>query len=399
LERAKKKMKYLIIGNGVAGIEAALSIRKSDPQGEITVISESKNLFYYRPKLIDCLAGEVSLDQFTIYNKEFYEKNNITNVLGTKITKIIPGKNIIISENGTEYGYDKLLLATGANCFVPPIRGVNKKGVFVLREVEDVDGIREYCQDIENIVVMGGGFLGLEAAYSLTKLGKRVTVIEVFDMLLPRQLDKEAAALLRKLLEEKGLSFVLPDLVLAIEGENPAGSVGKVQNVILKSGKQVKAGAVVICTGIRGRDRLAREAKIKVEKGIVINDYMQTSIENVYCAGDPAQHHGKLYGLWAAAKEQGKIAGLNMAGIPTKYAGTLSSGTLKITGIVVYSAGDFDAVDAQIFVSKEKNIYRKLLLKNNRPVGAIVVGDSESAKTASRVFEGKAPPEEFKKYF
>lgn len=386
-------MKYLIIGNGVAGTEGALAIRKNDPFAEITIISESKNLFYYRPKLIDYLAGEVSLDKFTIYKNEFYEKKNIKNILGTKIVKIIPDENVVVSENGTKYGYDRLLIATGADCFIPPINGVNKRGVFDFRGVKDADNIKEYCKDITDLVVIGGGLLGLETAYSLRKLGKKVTVIEVFDRLLPRQLDNEAAALLRKLLEQKGLSFVLPDIVLAIEGED------KVENVVLKSGRQIRANAAIICAGIRGRDGLAREANIRIEKGIVVNDYMQTSIENIYCAGDPAEHNGKLYGLWPPAKEQGRIAGLNMAGVTTQYRGTVCSSALKITGIDVYSAGDFNARDTEVLLSKNQNAYRKFVLKNNKPIGAIAVGDSEAVRAALMVFGSKAAPEEFKKYF
>lgn len=386
-------MRYLIIGNGVAGIEAALAIRKNDPFGKLAIISESKHLFYYRPKLIDYLAGEVTLDQFTIYKNEFYEKKNLKNILGTKIVKIIPDENTAVSENGTEYEYDKLLIATGADCFMPPINGLDKRGVFAFRGVRDADNIKEFCKDVTDLVVIGGGLLGLETAYSSRRLGKRVIVLEVFDRLLPRQLDNKAAALLRSLLEKRGLSFVLPAIVVAIQGEN------KVENVVLKSGEKIKASAVIVCTGIRGRDALAKGADIKIEKGIVVNDYMQTSIENIYCAGDPAEHHGQLYGLWPVAKQQGEAAGLNMAGVPTQYRGTVSSSALKITGIAVYSAGDFDARDTEVLLSENQDTYRKLVLKNERPIGAIVVGDPETVGAAERVFEGRSAPEEFKKYF
>jgi nitrite reductase (NADH) large subunit len=386
-------MKYLIIGNGVAGTEAALAIRERDSDGEITVISESENLFYYRPKLIDYLAGEVTLETFTIHKDEFYEKQNIENVLGTKVVKIIPDKSVAVSESGTKYGYDKLLIATGADCLIPPVEGINKTGVFDFRGVKDADSIREYCKDVTDVVVLGGGLLGLETAYSLRKSGKTVTVIEIFDRLLPKQLDNEGAGLLKRLLEDKGLSFVLPASVLAIEGKD------KVENVVLRSGQQIRAGAVVICTGIRARVKLAKEANITVGKGIVINNHMQTSTENIYCAGDPAEHNGRLYGLWNPAREQGKIAGFNMAGVPSQYRGTVDSSTLKITGIEVYSAGDFDAEDAEVLISKNQNMYRKFVLSDDRPVGAIVVGDSVAIKAAASVFEGKAAIEEFKKHF
>jgi nitrite reductase (NADH) large subunit len=218
-------------------------------------------------------------------------------------------------------------------------------------------------------------------------------VIEIFDRLLPKQLDNEGAGLLKRLLEDKGLSFVLPASVLAIEGKD------KVENVVLRSGQQIRAGAVVICTGIRARVKLAKEANITVGKGIVINNHMQTSTENIYCAGDPAEHNGRLYGLWNPAREQGKIAGFNMAGVPSQYRGTVDSSTLKITGIEVYSAGDFDAEDAEVLISKNQNVYRKFVLSDDRPVGAIVVGDSVAIKAAASVFEGKAAIEEFKKHF
>ena len=386
-------MKYLIIGNGVAGTEAALAIRKNDSDGEITIISQSEHLFYYRPRLIDYLAGEMSLDKFTVYKSQFYGRMNIKNVLRTQIVKIAPHENSVISKDGNRYGYDKLLLATGADCFVPLIDGVNKKGVFSLRGVEDADRIRGYCQDISDVVIIGGGLLGLETANSLRKLGKKVTVIEVFDRLLPKQLDYEGADLLKNLLEEKGLSFVFPDMVVAVQGEN------RVENVVLKSGNQLRAGAVVICAGIRGRDKLAREANIEVEKGIVVNDTMQTSKEDIYCAGDPIEHDGKLYGLWPPAKEQGRIAGLNMVGVSTKYQGTVCSSTLKVTGIDLYSAGDFNSEDGEVLLSKDRNSYRKFVLRNNQAIGAIVVGDQEAISVVSDVFEGNTSPEEFKKYF
>jgi nitrite reductase (NADH) large subunit len=386
-------MKYLIIGNGIAGTEAALAIRKNDPDGEISIISQSQHLFYYRPRLIDYLADEIPLDRFTVYKSEFYDKMNIRNILGTKIEKINTREKKAISGEGSEFEYDKLLLATGADCFVPRIDGVDKKGVFSLRGVFDADNIKAYCKDITDVVLVGGGLLGLEVAFSLTKLGLKVTCVEFFDRLLPRQLDQEGAGLLKRLLEEKGLSFVFPDSVAAIEGE------GKVGGVVLRSGKQLKADAVIICAGIRVRDKLAREAGIEVSKGIVVDDHMRTSVDNISAAGDAIQHQGRLYGLWPAAKEQGRIAGLNMAGVSTRYKGTVPSSTLKVTGIDLYSAGDFDSEEGEALTSKEDGVYRKFVFTDSKPVGAIVLGDPQAIRAASEVFEGKAAPEEFKMYF
>jgi nitrite reductase (NADH) large subunit len=223
-------------------------------------------------------------------------------------------------------------------------------------------------------------------------LGKNVVVVEFAGRLLPRQLDKEGAEILKRLLEEKGLSFVLADTVTKIEGE------GKVEKVILKSGKNIKAEAVIISSGIRGRDKLAQEANIKINKGIVVDDFLQTSIENIYCAGDPLEHNGKLYGLWPAAREQGRVAGLNMAKVGTKYSGTMISCFLKVTGIELYSAGDFSLENAEVFSLKEKNVYKKFLFKDSQPIGTIVLGDQKAINMASAVFAGKKTAEEFKKY-
>ncbi|MBL7092445.1 NAD(P)/FAD-dependent oxidoreductase [candidate division KSB1 bacterium] len=386
-------MKYLIIGNGVAGDEASIMIGKNDATAEIKLISESINYFYYKPKLINYLANEISLNKFTIHKKAFYEKMNIKNIPGTKITKINPDKNIVIAEDKTEYEYDKLLLATGSRAFIPAIKGANKNGVFTIREVEDCDNILEYIKDKNSIVVIGGGLLGLETANSLRSLNKKVTVIEYFSTLLPRQLDNDGANLLKKMLEKKGLNFILPGIVEIIEGKD------KVEKVILKSGKEIKADAVIVSAGIRGRIELAQDIGIKINKGIVVNDFMQTSVENIYSAGDSVEHNGKLYGIWKASKEQGKIAGLNMVGIKTKYNGTLFSNILKVTGIDLYSAGNFDSKNGEILISKNGNEYIKFIIKNNQLIGAIVLGNANAVKIASKDFEGKASVEELKNLF
>lgn len=386
-------MKYLIIGNGVAGTEAALTIRKNDPQGEVTIVSRSEHLFYYRPRLIEYLAGEVTLDSFTIYKEDFYRKMNVKNVLGTDVVRIDREKSSVIDEDGTEYAYDRLLLATGATCFVPKIEGRDKTGVFSLRCVRDADKIKEYCNHKTKAVVIGGGLQGLEVANSLAKLGLKVTCVEVFDQLLPRQLDEEGAMLLQTLLEKKGLSFVFPDSAASIRGE------GKVESVALKSGKELPADVVVLCAGIRGRDELARQAGLNVKKGIVVNDRMQTSVYNIYAAGDPIEHRGRLYGLWPPAKEQGKAAGLNMAGVATIYEGTVLSSTLKVTGIDLYSAGDFNSQEGRVLRSNDQGVYKKFIFDNDRPVGAIVLGDAQVIQVASQVFEGKEEMEKFKQLF
>lgn len=386
-------MKYLIIGNGVAGTEAALAIRKKDPDGDIRVLTESDRLYYYRPKVIDYLADDITVDKLIIHKQEHYDKNGIEVLLNTRAARILASEKKVVNDSGAEYPYDRLLLATGARSFVPPIKGSQLKGVFTLREIADADSIKAYCKDKKDVAVIGGGLLGLETAHSLARLGKKVTVIEFCKWLLPRQLDERGGAVLMRMLEEKGLMFVLDDSVLSIEGN------GVTERISLKSGKEIAAGAVVIAAGIRCRMELAVEAGIDVKNGIIVDDHMRTSSADIYAAGDPIEHRGRVYGIWPAALEQGRIAGLNMAGEAAPYNGTIMANTLKVTGIDLYSAGDFNAPNCEMLVAEGDSSYKKLLLNINDPVGAIVLGDAEAVKLARKVIDGKANPEEMKKYF
>ena len=386
-------MNYLIIGNGVAGTEAALAIRKSDPEGTITILTSSPYLYYYRPSVIEYLADGIARDRLIIYKTEFYEKNRIRTLLGTTVAKIAPGEKAVIDIQGKRHSYDRLLLATGADPALPPIEGADLNGVFTLRGIEDADHLRAFAGTAKRAVVVGGGLLGLESAHSLAKLGLSVSVVEACGRLLPRQLDADGARTLQRLLEEKELSFALEDGVRAIEGN------GSVERVLLKSGRSMETDLVLVSAGIRGRSVLAREAGIAVNTGIIVDDHLQTSADDIFAAGDPIEHRGKLFGIWPAAKEQGRVAGLNMAGVPTEYNPTLMAATLKITGIDLYSAGNFDAAGCDILVSTSDTGYKKLLVDSGLAIGAIALGDREAVKAAQRVMDGKGELAEFRRFF
>ena len=387
-------MIYLIIGNGVAGVEAAQTIRKNDPDGEISIISSSKNLHYYRPKLIDYLSGEATIEKITIFKPEFYEKKNISNILNTTITSIDPEKKVVCDTNKKSYPYDKLLIATGGKPFVPPIKGVERKGVFTLRGITDAEKILKYSEKSENIIIIGGGLLGLETASSLYRPGKKITVIEFAEWLLPRQLDKDGGEILKSLLVKKGINFITGDSVASIEGNGES-----VENIILNSGKKIQAETTVISAGIRSNLDLAEGPGLKVKMGIQVDDLMQTSEKEIYAAGDTVEHNGRCYGLWLASKEQGNIAGLNMSGNRTEYKGSVVSSHLKVTGIDLYSAGEIDSTEGESFVLKDDTSYKKLLMKGEKPSGIIALGDKDASKMAQKVMQGKADPEEFKKLF
>lgn len=386
-------MKHIIIGNGVAGTEAAMSIRGVDENAEITIISESPHMFYYRPKLIDYLAGEVTLDSFTMYKADRYNDKDIELVLNTRIDQIDPDKRQVTTASGKIYVYDRLLLATGSVSFVPPINGIDKKGIFAFRNVADADAIISHSEKHSSFVIIGGGLLGLETANSLLKRGCTVSVVEYLDRILPRQLDTDGSSMLKKMLEDKGISFVLNDSVQSIEGD------ASVTGVRLESGTVINADGVVISSGIRPRMELARQAGLDINRGIMVNDYLQTSVESIYAAGDPVEHRDKMYGIWPASREQGKIAGRNMTGENVPYEGTPMSVMLKVTGIDLYSAGDFKNSVAKSVVSTDSNAYRKFLYTRDMPVSAIVLGDPDAIKVARRVIEGRAAAGEFLKYF
>jgi nitrite reductase (NADH) large subunit len=225
--------------------------------------------------------------------------------------------------------------------------------------------------------------LGLEVANSLTILGKKVTIIEYFNQLLPRQLDEQGAEVLKIILERKGLSFELGNITEKIDGKD------KVERVILKSGEIVKTDAVIISAGIRPRLELAKDINVKINKGIKVNDYMETSIKDIYAAGDIAEHRETNYGLWIPSKEQGEIAGKNMAGEKIKYKGSSFETRLKVTGITLFSAGEFNAKDGEIKTLQGDDVFKKIIIKNKKLYGAIILGDDKAALLASKIFKDK----------
>lgn len=384
-------MRYCIIGNGTAGIDAALAIKQKNNDSEITVLSSSKYPYYFRPKLIDYIKEDMLPEKLFIYKDEFYESKKITISLDTLIESIDPAGCSVKDEKGKKYAYDRLLLALGASPFIPPVVDCSLKGVFSLRGIQDAERIKSYCRGKKNIVLSGGGLLGLETAYALKGYCDMITVVDMNACLLNRQLDSGGAALLRKSLEARGLSFALDDCVDKVTGKDA------IESIILKSGREVKADALIISAGVRPNVSLAAEAGITVNRGIVINDHMETSAAGIYAAGDCAEHNGIIYGLWTVAKEQGRIAGLNMAGDNAIYAGTVPSTMLKVSGIDMYSAGTYDDTAGESLVSSAPDKYLKIVYSGETPLGIIVIGDQEAIRIAQKVMSKRAPIDDFKK--
>ena len=384
--KEEKTMNYIIVGNGVAGTTAAETIRKHDAQGDIKIFTNEDYPFYSRIRLMEYLAGDVDIPKLQIRAKAWYDTNRIQLFTDAKIVGVDKDNKEVATSQGQRFFYDKLLLATGANSFVPPIKGADKKGVFTLRNMKDAQEIKTFASGKSLVLLIGGGLLGLEAGNGLRKSGLRVAVAEFFPRLLPRQTDPACAGLLQKRLEDMGFDFYLGVSSKEILGED------HVQGLLLEDGRRIAADLILISAGVRPNVELAQKMGLQTGKGLPVNDRMETEFTGVYAAGDLIEHRGMLYGIWPAAEKQGEIAGLNMTGQAVAYAGTTLSNQLKVAGIDLLAAGDLDP-DGKLeaFVEKKEaaGTYRKIVLKDNQVVGTILFGTLEGRKQILKAMEEK----------
>ena len=362
-------MEYVVIGSGVAGISAVKELIKERSEDDtITVVSDEKHPFYYRPRLIECLSGEVKINDIIINDKNWFENNNVNLNLNERVIDILPKEKKIISKNNT-YNYDKLLLANGAHCFIPPINGVDSKNVFTLRKAEDAKEIFETATKNDKAIVIGGGLLGLESAYNLSQAGLEVTVMERGSYLLNRQLDKQGAKTLQNSLEKKGINFVLDASTQEISETRNSLEVS------VKRKEEYSADLVLLSTGVRSNISLVSDTNIKVNKGIVVNERMETNVEDIYAAGDVAECNGRVYGIWPPSMKQGQVAGQNLLGNNNTFEGFVSSYSLKVAGVSLVSKGIIDDDNYETEVSKSKGKYKKIIKKNDKIIGVILIGE------------------------
>jgi len=363
---------YLIIGNGVAGTTAAENIRKIDKKGNITMVTGEDLPFYYRIRLNEYISGEIEENDLVAKKEKWYRDQNINLELVTRIVGAKDKGKALITENNRTLSYDRLLIATGSHSFIPPIKGSEKKSVFSLRTIKDARDISAYARNIENVVLIGGGLLGLEAGNALRKLGKKVTVVEFFPRLLPRQLDVDGAKRLQGIMEEMGFSFRLGAKTEAITGGDQAGGV------LLEDEETLSSEMVIISAGVRPNMELAKNLGLDHDKGIKVDEHLQTNRADIYAAGDVAEFEGMPYGIWPAAMEQGKITGNNMAERDMVYEGTVMANTLKVVGVDLASAGNIDAeneFESQVFT--DEKIYKQIVIENDKITGCSMLGDTK----------------------
>jgi nitrite reductase (NADH) large subunit len=371
--------KYLVIGNGVAGTTAAENIRQNDAKGEITIVTDEDLPFYYRVRLPELLAGKVTESELIAKKKDWYHENKILLKLQTKITAADPAKKKVHIVTGESFVYDRLLLANGSKPFIPPIKGADLQGVFTLHNINDVRRISDEAGRTDKVILIGGGLLGLEAAYALHKIGKKITVVEFFPRLLPRQLDNEGAKRLQSYFERLGFSFRLGAKTREIQGSKCA------ESVVLEDGAVLPAEMIILSAGVRPRLNLARMLDLHIDKGVIVNRYMQTSNPDIFAAGDVVEYDGRTYGIWPAAMEQGKIAGTNMSGGNLAYTGTVLSTILKVAGIDLASAGEIDENNHYpVKIVATNDIYKKVVMNDNRVIGCIMLGNMKNFRRINK---------------
>ena len=369
------KQNLVLIGNGMAGLRTVEELLKLDPElYDITIFGAEPHPNYNRIMLSPMLAREKTLSEIVLNTLEWYEENGITLITGDPVVKIDRVRQEVVSDKGVVAPYDRLLLATGSNPFIIPVPGADKEGVIGFRDITDVETMLASARAHTNAVVIGGGLLGLEAANGLMKNGMNVTVVHLLDTLMERQLDKPAASLLQASLQQRGLTFKMEAQTTALLGDE------RVTGVQFADGSEIPADLVVMAVGIRPNIELAQQAGIYCERGIVVNDTLQTYDPQIYAVGECVQHRQTCYGLVAPLFEQAKVCANHLAqyGI-AHYEGSVTSTKLKVTGIDLFSAGDFNESEGDetlVLQDPSQGVYKKLVLRDNAIKGAVMYGDT-----------------------
>ncbi len=372
-----QKLKLVMIGNGMAGVRTLEELLKLAPDlYDITVFGAEPHPNYNRILLSPVLAGEQTFEEIVLNDLGWYAENDIKLLLGRKVVKIDRKKRLVIADDGSEAEYDRLLIATGSNPFILPIPGKDLQGVIGYRDIADTQMMMDTAKTHKHAVVIGGGLLGLEAANGLKLRGMDVTVVHLGDWLLERQLDRTAGELLQKSLEDRGLKFLLPKHTAELldNGE------GRVCAVKFKDGEVIPADLVVMAAGIRPNSELAESAGIACNRGILVNDTMQTYDPRIYAIGECASHRGIAYGLVAPLFEQAKVCANHLAQLGfARYQGSVTSTKLKVTGIDLFSAGEFmggEGTETITLSDPIGGVYKKLVIKDDVLVGACLYGDT-----------------------
>ncbi|MFM9279110.1 nitrite reductase large subunit NirB [Paenibacillus jiagnxiensis] len=380
--------KLVVVGNGMAGIGMLEQMIKLGGRYDIQVIGSEPHPNYNRIMLSYVLEGTKTIDDIVLNDWSWYEQHGIQLHTGTAVTRIDAEARKIHTDTGLEIPYDKLIIATGSKPFMLPIPGIDKEGVVGFRDIADCQRMKEAASSYRKAAVIGGGLLGLEAAKGLVSLGMDVTVVHLMEDLMERQLDRNASSMLQAELERQGIKFAMGKQTVEITGDQ------RVNGLLFKDGSRLDADFVVMAVGIQPNTAVAAGSGMKVNRGIVVDDYMQTSLPDVYAVGECVEHRGVCYGLVAPLFEQGLVLAKRLSGVDTKpYEGSVVATKLKISGVDVFSAGEFmDTEEHTVISAKDdwKRTYKKVLLRGNQIVGAVLFGDVSEAANLQKLVRQQA---------
>ncbi|GAM11053.1 NADH-dependent phenylglyoxylate dehydrogenase subunit epsilon [Geobacter sp. OR-1] len=379
-------MNYVIIGNSVAAVGAVRAIRAHDSQGNITIISRERHSAYGRPLISYLLGGLITEKRMAYIPEDFYEKLGINLLLNSEVVGVDTKKQVVALSAGDTIKYDRLLVATGGDPFVPPIEGLTgKEKVFTFTTWDDAAKLKAVAHDIDHAVILGGGLIGLKAAEGLHLLGKRVTIVELADRILSAAFDRPAGRIVAKKMKANGIDVITEDTVVKIEGDG-----ADISGVLLKSGDVIPCDTVVVAIGVRPAAGFLKGSAIEVNRGVVVDDRMESSVKGVFAAGDVAEARDFFSSqknpmpIWPDAYIQGDIAGTAMTGADKEYAGGLAMNSIEFFKVSTISMGITNPANASeyevlTYQNTESYQYRKIVLKENRLVGAVLVGNVERA--------------------
>lgn len=389
-----EKQKLVVIGNGMAGVRAVEEVLKINPdQFEITIFGCEPHPNYNRIQLSTVLQGGTTVRDITLNDWSWYETNRIHLFTDEAVLSIDTGKQIVLTDKQRMVAFDKLIIATGSNPFMLPLPGADKEGVTAFRNIKDCEKMMEYSKKYRKAAVIGGGLLGLEAARGLLNLGMEVDVIHIYDYLMERQLDRTAGKLLQKELEAQGMNFLLQKNTAEILGRK------RVTGLKFKDGSKIKADLVVMAVGIKPNVSLAQAAGIPVNRGIIVNDFLETGVTNVFAVGECAEHRGIAYGLVAPLYQQGQVLARRICGMDAApYQGSVLSTQLKVSGVEVFSAGKINE-DENTKVYKMyddwRGVYKKVLIEDGKITGAVLFGDTQDGNKLLNFIKNEANVEEY----
>jgi NAD(P)H-nitrite reductase large subunit len=396
-------MEIAIIGNSAAAVGAIEAVRKVDRSIPVTVISDEPHRVYSRPLISYLLSGEIKPDQIFYRPKDFYEKNGVRTFLGRRVVEVDFNRKVAQLEDGEKVSYDRLLIATGGKPFIPKMEGLEIPGVYTFTKLEDAQKISSILEEIQKAVVIGGGLIGLKAAEALMNRKIEVTVVELADHILSLTLDETASTILEKALRKEGVHLTTSHTVEAILGDS------HVESVRLSNGKILKTQLVIVAIGVNPNVELFRKTCLRIDKGILVNERMETNIPNVYAAGDVTQAYDKILKsyrtipVWPNAYLQGKIAGYQMAGSEKfRYEGSFMMNSIEVAHIPTVSIGltnppSEDGYRVVKRFDRISNVYRKIVLKEDRIVGAVFAGHIDRVGIITGLLRGGIKVKGFKK--